>query len=180
MRSSVPEKLLKIVDEIETKGSVPRTKLTVLKKWFEQPERLKAFAVWLATRAVSRKGKSGGAAEKLFREARALLAGSVSTRPSLDRRGAQELHGRLREFQNEYRNLAWGPVRIIHHWNLMLVEEGLAIWLWHSDSPSEGYRLAAAYCQHYDPRQPYGLTRGSCSKIQEIVRFMFTVEALED
>jgi hypothetical protein len=41
-------------------------------------------------------------------------------------------------------------VRIIHNWDLMLVEQALAICLWYADSPALGYKLAADYCQHYD------------------------------
>lgn len=75
MRTSAPEKLLKVVDEIDAHGHASLTRLTVLKKWFERPKRLSAFSLWAAARAVSRKGKTGGAAATLFLEARALLAG---------------------------------------------------------------------------------------------------------
>jgi hypothetical protein len=75
MRTNIPEKLLKVADDIGEQGNVDLTRLAVLKKWFEKPERLSAFAVWIATRATSRKGKAGGAAAGLFREAKALLAG---------------------------------------------------------------------------------------------------------
>jgi hypothetical protein len=37
MRTQVPEKLIKIADQIKEGGSVALTKLTVLKKWFERP-----------------------------------------------------------------------------------------------------------------------------------------------
>ena len=90
------------------------------------------------------------------------------------------LHDCLRDFQNEYQNQRWGPVRIVHNWNLMLVEQALAIYLWHQDSSAHGYKLAADYCQHYDPRYGNGLNGPSRTKIAEIVRFMFTIEALED
>jgi hypothetical protein len=120
MRTSIPEKLLKIVEEIDERGNASLTRLTVLKKWFVRPERLSAFAIWIATRAVSRKSKTSGAAAGFFREARTLLAG-LDKHPQLDRRATQVLHGRLRDFQNEYQNQRWGPVRIVHNWNLMLV-----------------------------------------------------------
>jgi hypothetical protein len=55
-----------------------------------------------------------------------------------------------------------------------------AIYLWHTDSPPLGYKLAADYCQHYDPRYGNGLSGPSRIKILEIVRFMFTIEALEE
>ena len=54
MRTNIPEKLLKIVEEIDENGNASLTRLTVLKKWLERPERLSAFAIWVAARAVSR------------------------------------------------------------------------------------------------------------------------------
>ena len=180
MRTSAPEQLLKVVDEIDAQGQASLTRLTLLKKWFARPERLYAFALWAAARAVSRKGKTGGAAAALFLEARALVSGLDKTTPKLNQQAAQRLHARLRDFQHEYRNQQWGPVRIVHNWNLLLLEEALGICLWHTDSPSHGYKLAADYCRHYDSRYGNSLNGPSCTKIKEIVRFMFVVEALED
>lgn len=180
MRTNVPEKLLQIVDEIEARGDANLTRLTVLKKWFEQPERLSAFGVWVASRASSRKGKTRGNAAELFRQTRTLLAGVKPHAPALDHKTARDLRDRLREFQNEYQNQPWGPIRVIHHWNLLLVEEGLDIFLGYDATPEQGYKLAADYCQHYDPGHGNGLNSPSRTKILEIVRFMFTVEALEE
>lgn len=180
VRTDVPEKLLKIVEEIDTHGQANLTRLAVLKRWFEPPRRLSAFAIWVATRATSRKGKTSGAAAELFREAKALLAGLDKVCPALNRQASEKLHGRLRDFQNKHENQRWGPVRIIHNWNLLLVEKALDIYLWHADSPPHGYKLAADYCQHYDPQYGNGLNGPSRIKVLEIVRFMFTVEAMED
>ena len=69
MRTTVPEKLLAIADEIDERGEAQLTRLTVLKKWFERPGRLPAFGVFIAARATSRKGKTTGEATLLFREA---------------------------------------------------------------------------------------------------------------
>ena len=180
MRTSVPEKIIKIIDEIDAKGNANLTRLTVLKKWFEHPGRLPAFGLWVAARAASRKGKTAGAAGELFDEARALLAGCDIGEPGPDRTAAKDLYQRLQNFQNEYQNQEWGPVRIVRHWNLLLVEEGLDIYLWHHDSPSYGYKLAADYCQHHDLRYGNGLNGPSRAKLEEIVRFMFNLEAVED
>jgi hypothetical protein len=179
MRTSVPEKLLKIVDEIDAHGQASLTRLTLLKKWFARPERLSAFALWTAARAVSRKGKIGGAAAALFLEARILVSGLDKTRPKLNRQAAQRVHDRLRDFQHEYKNQKWGLVRVIHNWNLLLVEEALSVYLWHAHSPSHGYKLAADYCRHYDSRYGNSLNGPGRAKIGELVRFMFAVEALE-
>jgi hypothetical protein len=127
-----------------------------------------------------RQRQTSGAAAELFREARTVLAGSDKLHPKLNRQKARTLHDRLREFQNEYQNQRWGPARIVHNWDLMLVEHGLAICLWHLDSPADGYKLAADYCQNYDSHYGNGLNGPSRKKIKEIVRFMFTIEALED
>jgi hypothetical protein len=62
----------------------------------------------------------------------------------------------------------------------MLVEQGLAVYLWQANSPAHGYRLAADYCQHFDSRYGNGLNGPSQTRIMEIVRFMLTFEALED
>lgn len=180
MRTNVPEKLLNSAGEIDEHGNASLTRLAVLKEWFEKPERLSAFGVRIATRATSRKGKTGGTAAELFREAKVLLAGTDRCRPKLNRQAAESLHDRLRDFQDEYQKQRWGPVRIIRNWNLMLVEHGLAIHLWHTDSPADGYKLAADYCQNYDPRYGNGLNGPSRTKIEEIVRFMATIEALEE
>jgi hypothetical protein len=180
MQPKVSEKLLKIVEEIDERGNASLTRLTVLKKWFERAERLSAFAIWMAAGASSRKGKTGGAAGGFFSEAQSLLAGVNPLRPTLNHGAAESLHDRLRDFQSVYQNQQWGPVRIVHHWDLMLVEQGLAIWLWHANSPAHGYKLAADYCQHYDSRYGNGLNGPSATKIEEIVRFMFTVEGLEN
>lgn len=71
-------------------------------RWFA------AFAVWIAARATSRKGKTGGAAADLFREAKVLLAGADKCRPQLDRQKAQALHDQLRNFQERTPEAAMG------------------------------------------------------------------------
>ena len=183
MRTQVPEKLQAIVEEIDGHGSASLTRLTVLKKWFEHPGRLPAFGLWNAKRAAGRKGKTKAAAGALLNEARALL-GTTATREGFLRlvepSAAKLLHDRARDFQNEFRHQQWGPVRIIHCWPLLLVEQGLALYLGPAATPSEGYKLAADFCQHYDSQHGNSLNGPSRTKIIEIVRFMFTYEAVEE
>ena len=183
MRTAVPEKIRKIIDDIETHGNVSLTRLTVLKKWFESPGRLSAFGLWIARRAAGRKDKTKGEAGALLDETRALL-GTGATRESLfqqiDQAVAERLHDRARGFHNEFENQQWGPVRIIHCWPLLLVEKGLALYAGLDCHPSAGYKLAADWAQNYDPRYGNGLNSPSRGKLQELRRFMFNVEALED
>ena len=183
MRTDVPENILKIVEDIKTQGNAPLTRLTVLKKWFEHPGRLSAFGLWIARRAAGRKGKTKGEAGALLNEARKLL-GTAATRESvlqqIDPKAAESLHDRARDFQNGFQNQQWGPVRIIESWPLLLVEKGLALHLGLANSPTDGYKLAADWAQNYDSRYGNGLNGPSRGKLQELVRFMFGVESLED
>ena len=95
MQTLVPEKLLKIIEDIDEQGDANLTRLTVLKKWFEKPGRLMPFAQWIASRASSRKGKTKGEAAELFREARKLLEDNQEHSPKLDQASAERLHSRL-------------------------------------------------------------------------------------
>jgi hypothetical protein len=183
MRTNVPDKVLEIIADLDAMGNVPLTRLTVLKKWFEHPGRLPRFGLWVARRAAGRKGKTAGQHGALLDETRALL-GPASTREGFfaqpDRRAAANLHALIEGSQSEFRNLKWGSVRLIPCWPLLLVEQGLAIYLWHADSPSHGYKLAADWAQHYDPEFGNGLNGPSRGKLQELVRFLLTVEAIEE
>lgn len=138
------------------------------------------FALWIASRASARKGKTKGEAAELFRETRELLADIERHSPQLDYASAELLHSRLVEFQDEYRKDRWGRVRIVKNWQLLLIEKGLAIALDRHATPSAAYKLAADYCQNYDPKYGNTLNGPSSTKILEIVRFMFTHEALEE
>jgi len=139
-----------------------------------------ALLLRITNRAASRKGKTSGTAGELFHKASKLLAARYKIAPKPDRAAARNLHERLRDFQNEYVRQRWGPVRVVHHWNLMPVKKGLALYLWHRDSPAHRYDLAVNCCQHYDPRHGNGLSGPSRTKLLEMVRFMFLVEAQED
>ena len=180
MRTNIPEKLLNIIEEIENTGQASLTRLTVLKKWFATPHRLAAFAIFIAKRACSRKGKSAPETVELFKEARALLSNATLLNPELDRQQAESLYHRLKAFQNEHKKGGWDSVRLIKNRNLYLIEEGVRIYLRCSDSPRDGYRLAVNFCENYDPKYGNSLNGPSLTKLHEIVRFMFNIEALED
>jgi hypothetical protein len=181
MRTTVSEKILKIVKDIETSGHASQTRLTVLKKWFERPGRLSIFGLWIARQAASHKDK--GEAGALLNETRTLL-GTAATRESflqkIDRKAAKNLLNRARDFHDEFQNQQWGPVRIIHCWPLLLVEEGLALHLGEAKSPSDGYKLAADWAHNFDARYGDSLNGPSLGKLQELVQFIVNVEALED
>jgi hypothetical protein len=81
-----------------------------------------------------------------------LLADVDVFAPNIPRKVATTLHMSLHAFQNEQRNISWVSVRIIRDRNLCLTESGLHIYLGHEDKPTEGYRLAANYCENFGAR----------------------------
>jgi hypothetical protein len=177
--ATISDKLREIVVAIEQRGSVNLTRLTVIKKWFEVPNHLSSFAIFIADHASRRKTKTTKEAGELIREARTLLADVDVFAPNIPRKVATRLHVSLHAFQNEHRNIPWGAVRIIRDHNLFLIECGLHIYLGHGDTPREGYRLAANYCENYDPRYGNSLNGPSRRRIEEIIDFIHHVEARE-
>jgi hypothetical protein len=89
----------------------------------------------------------------------------------------ERLH--LRAFQDERQRLKWGQVRVIKDWDLLLVEEGLAIALWTSVPPSQGHKLSLDFCQNYDGRYGNGLNGPSRDRLREIMDFIRRQEAFE-
>ena len=177
--ADISRKLQKIVTDIKECGQANLTRLTVLKRWFEAPHRLQSFGIFIAGQALRQTVKTTEKAAELFREAHDMLAAVDVFDPKIPRADATTLLTRLEAFQNERRETRWASVRVIHNHNLFLVESGLGLYLRHSDSPTEGYRLAAAYCEHYDPRYGTGLNGPSVERIEEIAGFVLAIEAYE-
>jgi len=171
MRTAVPEKLLKIADDIAAKGNVPLTRLTVLKKWFERPRRLAACALWVARRAISHGERTDGDSALLFRQAALLLSGLDAFCPTLvqkQQESGRALYVRLQEFQNVYRESRWVRIRTIEDWDLFLIERCLAILLHLDAAPGNGYKLVADYCQNYDPRYGNGLNGPAVGRLSKL------------
>ena len=184
MRTAVPEKIRKIIADIEAQGNASLTRLTVLKKWFEQrPQRLPAFGLWIARKAAGHEGKTAGVHRQLLDETRK-LAGTGTTDESVFQRlewtAAAALYKRAKMAQDEFQNQQWGPVRVIHCWPLMLVEEGLALHLRHKNQPYDGYKVAADWAQNFDSRYGNGLNGPSAGRLEELERWMRNVEAQEE
>jgi hypothetical protein len=56
----------------------------------------------------------------------------------------------------------------------------LALHLRKATLPTQGYKLAADWTQNYDSRYGNGLNGPSRAKLEELVRFMFNVEARKE
>jgi hypothetical protein len=148
----------------------------VLKKRFEAPGRTISFGEFIAIEALRQTRKTTKDSEQLLCEVRKVLTDVDLFAPKIPKDRSKRLHARLEAFQDERRKTRWASVRIIHNQNLFFVESGLGLYLWHHNSPSKAYQLAASYCEHYDPRYGNGLHGPSAKRIQEIVNFTLAVE----
>src|SRR5262249_36162956 len=77
----------------------------------------------------------------------------------------------VRAIQNTYRNQAWGPVRVIHSTEVLLIEYALSCLLQPTASANWGYHLARQYAERYDPRYGTGLIPESAPLVEDIADF---------
>jgi len=180
LRTNIPEKLLKIGADIESNGPQNLTRLTVLKKWFETSGSLPSFAIFIAKRASSKRGKSKGDEAVLFDHANDLLRDVDIYNPEISLERARQLCTELSKYQSEIRKHKWTNIRIIINHDLYLIEEGLSLYSYSRDDASRGYKLAVSYCENYNPKYGNALDNNSLFKIHELVRFMFGYEATID
>jgi hypothetical protein len=77
----------------------------------------------------------------------------------------------VRAIHNTYRNQAWGPVRIIHSTEVLLIEYALSCLLQRTASADWSYHLARQYAERYDPRYGTGLIPESAPLVEDIADF---------
>jgi hypothetical protein len=77
----------------------------------------------------------------------------------------------VRAIQNTYRNQAWGPVRIIHSTEVLLIEYALSCLLQPTASADWGYHLARQYAERYNSRYGTGLIPESAPLVEDIADF---------
>ena len=77
----------------------------------------------------------------------------------------------VRAIQNTYRNQAWGPIRIIHSTEVLLIEYALSCLLQLTASADWGYHLARQYAERYNSRYGTGLIPESAPLVEDIADF---------
>ncbi|WP_373509013.1 hypothetical protein [Thiocapsa sp.] len=142
MALTIHRKLASIVEEIDREGFAELVRLSVLKKWFDKPGRLTAFAFWIVEQATTGEAPASEPEAALVAQVRALLV-DLPARGDLNPRAMRELQARLEAFQPNYRSLNWGRVCLVNSKALMLIEDAFGICLRHPDDPRLGYKLAA-------------------------------------
>ena len=175
-------KLAGLPDEIRQSRFVSITRLTVLKSLCREPDLAHRFVTHLARRTFDvMEQPKGRCAEPTATESihRQMM---VETLEEMDawlrspgekiRRTLSELHGRMRDEQNEHRNIPFGAVRLITDANLLLFEYALSCIL---GRPQEvgtwAYQTARQYAERYTPSEGTGLISSSIPFVRDIVDF---------
>jgi hypothetical protein len=167
------EKLEGIAAELRQGKDFFITRLTVLKSLCEDSEAAGEFALFL-TRKVQKRMREKHAPERYrglvnraVREMRPYLA-----EPTDDRRERlRSLWHEMREEQSEYKNIAWGAVRIVKSMDLLVAEKCVESVLRPHEAAFWLYQAARDYCERYNPRYGTGLIPESAPMVQDIADF---------
>jgi hypothetical protein len=175
-------KLAGLPDEIRRSRFVAITRLTVLKSLCREPEIAHRSVAYLARRTFDAmeqpKGRSAEptATASSHREMMAqALEGMGAWFRSPDentQRMLSALRGRMRDEQNEHRNVPYGAVRLITDANLLLFEYALSCILAHRrEVGTWAYQTARQYAERYTPSEGTGLISSSIPFVRDIVDF---------
>jgi hypothetical protein len=97
--ASIQSRLAAIIAEIDRTGHADVLRLTVLKRWLDRPERLRALGLWVATRSAARGEGADEESRALFARAQALLPRDPPAGNEPDRAEIERLYWRLTGFQ---------------------------------------------------------------------------------
>jgi hypothetical protein len=173
-------RLAGLPDEIRQRRFVSITRLTVLKSLCREPDIAHRFVAHLARRTFDAmeqpKSAQPTATASTHREMMVqALEGMGAWLRSPDekcRRTLSALHGRMRDEQNEHRNIPYGAVRLITDANLLLFEYTLSCILAHRQEVGTwAYQTARQYAERYTPSEGTGLISSSIPFVKDIVDF---------
>jgi hypothetical protein len=174
-------KLAQIADELRGGEVFSITRLTTVKSLCEDPEAAAQFVAHLALLTqsqMSRRPYPDHLSPAKWARYQELAADAIRQMKSYlaERTGGKEaslrtLLSALQGAQNQYKNLEWGPVRIIESSELFLIETAVRCILSPTGSAYWGYRVAREYAECYDPRYGTGLIPESAPMVQEIADY---------
>jgi hypothetical protein len=183
MSAVIPKirRLAQMAAELQQGNHFEVTRLTTLKSLCEDAHAAAQFALYLAKLTDSKmreKNCPSHLAPEQWDTYKGLVAKALEhmdayvEEPSEQTsRALWSVESEVREVQNTYRNQAWGPVRIIHSTEVLLIEYALSCLLQPTASADWGYHLARQYAERYDPRYATGLIPESAPMVEDIVDF---------
>src|SRR5947209_4972424 len=166
-------KLAQLPEEARhSRFAVSITRLTVLKSLCREPEVAARFVTYLARKALehamcgqrhsrSLPPQEDRAHREMMAEALAEMEGWPANPPEARRQRLWDLLRRMQAAQNEQKPIPWGAVRLIHDWELLVVEEAVRCVLNPREAGYWAYQAARDYTERYDPSHGSGLIPAS-------------------
>jgi len=172
-------KLASLPEEVrQSEWAVSITRLTVLKSLCRDPEVANRFVVYLALKTFEnlklRQERSPTDASYMMLMEKALEGMEAWQRTPTEklRHTLTGLLGLMRAEQNEYRDIAWGQVRLITDSKLLFFEYVLSCLLASAtEVGSWAYQTARHYAERYEPSRGTGLISASVPLVQDIADF---------
>jgi hypothetical protein len=178
------KKLVLLPEEVkQSRWAVSITRLTSLKSLCQDPAVANRFVTYLARKTLERLRQGQGrsahpdtAEQRLHQqlmadalaEMDAYLAGPTAER----QRRLRDLLGQMRQQQNEFKNISWGAVRLIHDWELLLFEYAVSCLVSPArEAPALAYQTARHYAERYNPSEGTGLITASVPLVQDVADF---------
>jgi hypothetical protein len=167
------------------------TRLTILKGLCQDPDVANRFVTYLVRKTLERVERGQKRAERLpsetarahremMTEALDAMADWIEAPTEARRQRLFDLRARMREEQNEYKQIKSGPVRLIRDADLLLFEYALGCLLGPpSQAGSEAYQTARHYAERYGSRYGTGLTPASAPLVQDIADFWIQETGLD-
>lgn len=173
--------LAQIADDLRQGRDYSITRFTMLKSLCSDPEAIAQFALHLAKKtqkAMKARGCPRYTAPKAWQQYLRIVAKAVrgmtqylKGRTKQGESSLQELLSEIRDVQNEYERQQWGPVRIIHSREVLVLETALESVLNPWASSDLGYLLARRYAERYNSRYGTGLIPESAPMVEDIAEF---------
>lgn len=174
-------KLAQMVADLRQGKHFPVTRLTSLKSLCQEPTVASRFVTFLARKTLQRVEQGKGHTRRRTKKAQAhvpLMTEAITAMEKwlaspTEARHEQllDLLYRMREEQNEYKQISWGAVRLVDDWDLLLVEYAVQCLLRPYESPHWAYQTARHYAERYNSRYPEGLIPQSAPLVQDIAEF---------
>ena len=82
-----------------------------------------------------------------------------------------DVYSELNNSQNEYKNVKWNSVRIVHSTEVLLAEYAIKCILAPQESSYWGYYIGKEYAEKYEPGYWEGLVPSSASRVEDIGNF---------
>jgi hypothetical protein len=179
MFASQVHRLAETAAALRQGGSLPVTRLIVLKKLCQDVRGGTRFLVHLAAAArdqMRREQRRRHSQERSRQQRLASSAVSSMRRylASPSEKGAERLFELLRQIHHEqdtYESGRRGALRIITNPSLLVVEHALRGVLSPTELPQWAYRAARQFAERYDSRFPEGLVPKSAPRVEEMADF---------